>query len=382
MIQLQVSFRGKKYSLQLGDNDSVFDVKKNLSLCIQDDLELEMGPNDFKLIYKGKVLSDDTEILYTSAIHDVVKGSSKKDSIHLIAMGISVKEARDHEAKCSIAKLKSPGVRDDITQTGKAQIAQRQRRGLELLKKASRKSTVVNPKKYGFLKIETLPFLPDQEKARQILKSLSEDPGILACMEKHQWNVGCLAEMYPEGQVGVSEVCYLGLNENRGQKILLRLRTDDLRGFRKILNIRKVLFHELAHNVYSDHDDKFFQLMRQIEKECNSLDWTRYGQKLGGGIQTLPGTTSASLSHGDEGSSTFQGGTYRLGSADNVDANSSHTISHSESSSARILAARAAMNRRTENSRECSEVCLCNSCHKSSKSQHEPGVDDVGKPQS
>ena len=66
----------------------------------------------------------------------------------------------------------------------------------------------------------------------------------------------------------------MGLNQNHGEKILLRLRTDDLKGFRKILSVRKVLFHELAHNVYSDHDDNFYQLMRLIEREVNEADWT------------------------------------------------------------------------------------------------------------
>jgi WLM domain len=41
-------------------------------------------------------------------------------------------------------------------------------------------------------------------------------------------------------QVGVSDVCVMGLNENHGQTIRLRLRTDDLQGFRKPLSIKKV----------------------------------------------------------------------------------------------------------------------------------------------
>lgn len=35
-------------------------------------------------------------------------------------------------------------------------------------------------------------------------------------------------------QVGVSPKVVLGLNENHGRRILLRLRTDDLKGFRKV----------------------------------------------------------------------------------------------------------------------------------------------------
>ena len=55
-----------------------------------------------------------------------------------------------------------------------------------------------------------------------------------------------------------SDVCVMGLNENHGQRILLRLRTDDLKGFRKILSIKQVLCHELAHNVHSEHDNNFY----------------------------------------------------------------------------------------------------------------------------
>ena len=49
-----------------------------------------------------------------------------------------------------------------------------------------------------------------------------------------------------DAQVGVSDVCVMGLNENHGQTIRLRLRTDDLQGFRKSLSIKKVyLIHIL-----------------------------------------------------------------------------------------------------------------------------------------
>lgn len=58
---------------------------------------------------------------------------------------------------------------------------------------------------------------------------LASDPGILGVMASHQYKVGKLSEMPPEGKVGVSPVCILGVNINAGQEISLRLRTDDLR---------------------------------------------------------------------------------------------------------------------------------------------------------
>lgn len=66
----------------------------------------------------------------------------------------------------------------------------------------------------------------------KLLKRISTDPGILAIMKKYNWHVGTLKEMPPEGLVGVSEVCVLGYNQNMGQAIALRLRTDNLKGFR------------------------------------------------------------------------------------------------------------------------------------------------------
>ena len=88
--------------------------------------------------------------------------------------------------------------------------------------------------------------LPRTEQARAILQDLASDPGIQAVMRLHRWKVGCLCEMFPEGLVGVSEVCVMGLNENKGQRIRLRLRTDDLQGFRKALSIKKVRFCSLG----------------------------------------------------------------------------------------------------------------------------------------
>lgn len=52
-------------------------------------------------------------------------------------------------------------------------------------------------------------------------------------MTKHRWSVGLLSEMAPEGKVGISPMCILGVNINMGQEISLRLRTDDLKGFRR-----------------------------------------------------------------------------------------------------------------------------------------------------
>ena len=116
---------------------------------------------------------------------------------------------------------------------------------------------------------------PTREDAVELLTRLASDPGIRGVMEKHGWEVGKLCEMPPEGKVGVSESCVLGYNVNAGREIHLRLRTDDLRGFRDYVTIRRTLLHELAHNVHSNHDAAFRELNARLNVECLEYDWLR-----------------------------------------------------------------------------------------------------------
>ena len=130
---------------------------------------------------------------------------------------------------------------------------------------------------YGFASIEVLPGFADGDAARAILERLASDPGIASVMRARRWRVPVLGEMYPEGRVGTDPVCVLGYNVNRGQRIDLRLRTDDLEGFRKFAIIKNVLWHELAHNEISEHTHEFYTLVSTLTREGNASDWTRTG---------------------------------------------------------------------------------------------------------
>ena len=197
--------------------------------------------SNMKIISQGKVIFPDAKTMSPEdmLVKDIPKGSKAT----ILMMGNS---------SYTEAPKELPRVRDDLTVEG------RKHRGKYVIDAnyLNRRSGSFRTN-YRFHSIQTLPNLPEEYKAREILSSLASDPGVLAVLAKHEWSVGALCELYPEGYVGVSDVCILGLNENHGQRILLRLRTDDLKGFRKILTIKKVLYHELAHNVHSDHDDKF-----------------------------------------------------------------------------------------------------------------------------
>uniref|UniRef100_A0A1J3GLT6 WLM domain-containing protein n=1 Tax=Noccaea caerulescens TaxID=107243 RepID=A0A1J3GLT6_NOCCA len=125
------------------------------------------------------------------------------------------------------------------------------------------------------LQIPGIVLNPPASDALKRMHMLAADPGIIAVMNKHRWRVGIMTELAPVGYVGVSPRCLLGFNKNQGEEISLRLRTDDLKGFRKYQSIKKTLLHELAHMVYTEHDENFYALDSQLNKEAESLDWTK-----------------------------------------------------------------------------------------------------------
>ncbi|VYS68356.1 unnamed protein product [Arabidopsis thaliana] len=125
------------------------------------------------------------------------------------------------------------------------------------------------------LQLPGIELNPPPSAALKRMHMLAADPGIIAVMNKHRWRVGIMTELAPVGYVGVSPRCLLGFNKNQGEEISLRLRTDDLKGFRKYQSIKKTLLHELAHMVYTEHDEKFYALDSQLNKEAESLDWTK-----------------------------------------------------------------------------------------------------------
>ncbi|KAI4308419.1 hypothetical protein L6164_031497 [Bauhinia variegata] len=136
------------------------------------------------------------------------------------------------------------------------------------------------------LEIPGVELNPPPSEALKRMHMLAADPGIVAIMNKHHWRVGIMTEMAPVGYVGVSPKCILGFNKNHGEEISLRLRTDDLKGFRKYESIKKTLLHELAHMVYSEHDANFYALDKQLNQEAASLDWTRSSGHTLSGIRS------------------------------------------------------------------------------------------------
>ncbi|KAK4202564.1 putative zinc metallo proteinase [Triangularia verruculosa] len=180
----------------------------------------------------------------------------------------------------------------------------------------SRQKTALSDANFTFHTMSVLQHLPNPAKSLSILQRLKEDPGIVHVMKKHEFSVGLLTEMDPIAhtsatQGGVSRT--LGLNRNKGEVIELRLRTDRYDGWRDYKGVRKTLCHELAHNVFGPHDDDFWRLCRQIEREVEKADWNKGGRTVVEGefAPARDGEEEEEEEMVDHGG--WEGGTYVLG---------------------------------------------------------------------
>jgi len=109
---------------------------------------------------------------------------------------------------------------------------------------------------------------PHAFKAMELLEKMATDPGIVAIMKERELVVGTLGEMDPIDDRIMQKTeshggCLLGYNTNRGLRIDIKLRTDDLLDFRPYPELVSTLIHELSHNWVGEH---------------NLLFWTNYAQ--------------------------------------------------------------------------------------------------------
>lgn len=93
--------------------------------------------------------------------------------------------------------------------------------------------------------------------------------------------------------------------------IELRLRTDAYDGYRDYKTIRDTLCHELAHCVWGEHDGRFWQLTREIEREVREGDWRSGGRAVSDEVFYDPQDREGSGGEVDGGG--WSGGEYVLG---------------------------------------------------------------------
>ena len=158
---------------------------------------------------------------------------------------------------------------------------------------------------FGTIEVLTHVRYLNQQKALQLMKNLSEDLGVRNIMLAYGWKVSKLLEICP-----VERPDILGYNMNQGSVIALRLRTNDLSGFRAESVIRRTLVHELTHMVHSEHNHEFWALNRQLNQEVVSRNWTKSG---GNQLSSREFYQESGLGSVSGTSAAVSGGVFKLG---------------------------------------------------------------------
>ncbi|GAA6031184.1 hypothetical protein JCM8097_004050 [Rhodosporidiobolus ruineniae] len=127
---------------------------------------------------------------------------------------------------------------------------------------------------------------PDSKKAELLLMKIHSL--VKPIMKKHGWYLPTLAEFFP------TEPGLLGMNINRGEKILIRLRPhDDPYSFMPLEeSLIGTMLHELTHNLRGPHDDAFFKILDGLQDEYDALRAKGYsgegflgnGRRVGEGV--------------------------------------------------------------------------------------------------
>ncbi|KAG0199276.1 hypothetical protein BGX28_007435 [Mortierella sp. GBA30] len=318
MAPIQYTFKGIKHEQDISLETTTTELLE--AIAQQTDVPL----TGLKVMLKGKVLrpngTDDAETIL-SKYPDLVKGAK------IFVLGTTEQD---------IAKVHTI---DQHVRTRKSY------RPPPVVKSQPVRS--LDDDKYTFGSIQVLPQYTEQDKATAVLERLKHDKGILGIMKLHKWQVGSLIELSP------AEKTILGYNRNKGELIALRLRTDDLEGFRHYDAVRKVLLHELAHNVWSEHDDNFHALNRQLNKEVQQLDWTAQGGRRVSKEAFFDPANGLAGYHDDledvgADVQRWQGGTYTLGGS---------TSGTADVLTTRELVARAAQLRQIESEKDEDGMC-------------------------
>ncbi|KAI0095226.1 WLM domain-containing protein [Irpex rosettiformis] len=126
---------------------------------------------------------------------------------------------------------------------------------------------------------------PHADRASQILQRVASL--VKPVMKKHKWTLLVLSEFFPDSpnllvSIVRGSIVDIGSTKplsdvNGGQKILLRLRPPHAPdAFYDEDHIIGTMLHELAHNVHGAHDEKFYQLLSELEDEYEALKQSGY----------------------------------------------------------------------------------------------------------
>ncbi|KAI0794524.1 WLM-domain-containing protein [Fomes fomentarius] len=276
-LNITLTYRGNSHPLSLLPDSTL----AYLHTCLE---ELTSVPAaNQKLLYKGKISVPDDATIVEAGLKDGAKVQLIGPTAEELE-GLRATES-EHQRKERILRERAQRAPVKVRSTGS--------------------STASADAQYAFHRIEPLPHLPNPSSARDLFTRLANDPAIRHVMRKHQFSVGVLTELAPHEQPHL-----LGLNVNAGQAIKLRLRTDRYDGFRTYREVRRVLCHELTHNVWGDHDNNFKELNSTLNREVAEFE---RATAAGTHHLTTPNMESPHSALEAEAQEHVLGGSYTLG---------------------------------------------------------------------
>ncbi|KAG6811551.1 hypothetical protein H0H92_006904 [Tricholoma furcatifolium] len=245
-ISFTVTYRGTPHSISLFPETTLSRLQARLEELTQVPASLQ------KLLHKGKNLlgSDPNARSQMTLLQAGIKSGLKIQMLGSTSQELTSLQATENEKHKREQILKERALKPQVK-----------------LRSTGPGPSASSLLKYRFHELSPLEHLPNPESALALLAKLSEDPAIQHIMQRHQFSVGVLTELAPHEHPEL-----LGLNVNAGQAIKLRLRTDLYDGSRLYKDVRRVLCHELTHNVWGDHDDNFKELNSKLNREVAEFE--------------------------------------------------------------------------------------------------------------
>jgi len=138
--------------------------------------------------------------------------------------------------------------------------------------------------------IASLKRYSDKDHANSLLHEIVKLTAPI--IHENNFKVGTVCEMFPK------DPNLLGLNVNRGQKILIRLRyhSND-RLFLPLSDLVGTFLHELTHNIYGAHDSKFYKFLDNLKSRYETLQYNKISLNGYRCEENRLGTNSLSLGY-------------------------------------------------------------------------------------
>mmetsp|Transcript_24914 Transcript_24914/g.70937 ORF Transcript_24914/g.70937 Transcript_24914/m.70937 type:complete len:666 (+) Transcript_24914:96-2093(+) len=265
-----LQYRGASYGVPVQAEDaiaSIFDFAQEA---------LDFPRENCKLIHRGKMLRPDHDSLTVGEA-----GLQAGTKLMLVASSAHDVSFVQSSRADPLVKGFVEEERDEISRRKRAKAGMASAWGTK-----QDKQYRFNSIKAEFKFIEPPPF--DAEK---LLQRLATDPGIIDLMTSRRFTVGILTEMSPvEAQDrmakrGTPDMDLLGYNQNAGEMIVLKLRTDTLKGFRPYHDLINTLIHEMTHNVWGPHDQNFWKLYGELKAQYMRFHrfWSHGGKSAADG---------------------------------------------------------------------------------------------------